>query len=205
VEPLSDYLSQLASAKPTPGGGSAAAVVAACGAALVAMVARICAANPKYAQHAALCNELVERADELRNQLLAARKRDETAYDGVVAATAMPRATDGEKAKRSQALESALTQAATEPLNASVLALEVLRAAQRALELRNPHLASDLVSAAEFGSAALAAFAQNVRVNHRFMQNAEIVQTQAKALDDNIAESHALLQQVRDQAAAAPG
>ncbi|MGD0476464.1 MAG: cyclodeaminase/cyclohydrolase family protein, partial [Candidatus Velthaea sp.] len=46
---LQAYLNRLASAQPTPGGGSAATIVGALGAALVAMVARITLGNPKHA------------------------------------------------------------------------------------------------------------------------------------------------------------
>ncbi|MFY9781061.1 MAG: cyclodeaminase/cyclohydrolase family protein, partial [Candidatus Baltobacteraceae bacterium] len=74
METLEDYLDALASASPTPGGGSAAAVAGAAAGALVAMVARITAANPKYAERSAAARDLAERADALRAALLAARQ-----------------------------------------------------------------------------------------------------------------------------------
>jgi methenyltetrahydrofolate cyclohydrolase len=197
VETLSDYLAQLASEWPTPGGGSAATMVAAAGAALVAMVARICSANKKYAAHADLARELVARADALREEFMRARERDEAAFDRVVAATAMPKSSDEEKRVRRSALEIALAHAAAEPLNASELALEVMRLAARALEFNNRNLVSDIGSAAEFGHAALAACAYNVRINHRFMLDEVAIEVQTNALERYEREGAALLASTR--------
>ena len=202
VETLSDYLTQLASEWPTPGGGSAATMVAAAGAALVAMVARISCANAKYSAQHNLCKELVERADGLRAEFLRARERDETAFDRVVAAQAMPKATEHEKATRKAALENALHHAAAEPLESAALALEVLRLAARSLEIRNRNLISDIGCAAEFGAAALAACAYNVRINHRFMHDVDTIEAQAQALERYERESTALLSSIRHDVSA---
>lgn len=197
VETLSEYLSQLASEWPTPGGGSAATVVGAAGAALVAMVARISSTNAKYTVYHPLCRELVTRADELREEFLRARERDEAAFDRVVAATAMPKATDAEKSSRRDALEIALAHAAAEPLLAAELALETLRLAARAAEIPNKNLTSDIGCAAEFAAASLAASAYNVRINHRFMKDLDAIEAQAHVLERYERESATLLAAVR--------
>jgi formiminotetrahydrofolate cyclodeaminase len=191
---LEDYLAALASDAPAPGGGSAATIVAASGAALVAMVARICAANPRYAADAGLSAELAVSADAVREQLLAARARDEAAFEAVVAAQALPKTDE----RRGGLLESALAHAAEEPLHGAALALEVLRLADRALAIPNRNLASDLGCAAEFGAAALHASAFNVRVNHRFMRDPETIAAQAERLSELEREAAVLLQGVRD-------
>jgi methenyltetrahydrofolate cyclohydrolase len=197
VETLSEYLAQLASEWPTPGGGSAATMVAAAGAALVAMVARICSANPKYAAHKDLALELVGQADSLREEFLRARERDEAAFDRVVAATAMPKATDSEKSARRAALDLALAHAAAEPLAAAENSLEVLRLADGALDLNNANLVSDIGCAAEFAAAALAACAYNVRINHKFMRDNAAVEAQRDALQRYERDAHTLLTKVR--------
>ncbi len=197
VETLAEYLTQLASEWPTPGGGSAATVVGAAGAALVAMVARICSTNARYAAYKHLTNDLVARADELRQEFLRAKDRDEAAFDRVVAATAMPKETADEKQVRRHALERALTHAAAEPLFAAELALETLRLAARALEIPNKNLTSDVACAAEFAAASLAACAYNVRVNHKFMHDTNAVEAQAHVLARYERESAALLAGVR--------
>ncbi len=197
MESLSEYLTQLASEWPTPGGGSAATVVGASAAALVAMVARISSTNPKYAGYRDDAREIVQQADELRLEFLRARERDEAAYDRVVAATAMPKGTDDEKRVRREALEKALSHAAAEPLLAAELALEALRLAVRALTIPNKNLVSDIGCAGEFGYAALAACAYNVRINHKFMHDAEAIEAQRNVLQRYEREGAALLAAIR--------
>lgn len=197
VETLTEYLTQLASEWPTPGGGSAATVVGASGAALVAMVARICSTNPKYAAFQPLALELVTRADDVRAEFMRAKDRDEAAFDRVVAAQALPKDTEDQKAARRDALEIALQHAAAEPLFAAELALETLRLTVRALEIPNKNLVSDLGCAAEFAAAALAACAYNVRVNHKFMKDTYAIEAQSHVLQRYERECGALLAGVR--------
>lgn len=173
MESLDAYLERLASAQPTPGGGSAAALVGAVAAALVAMVGRI-------AKHAP--NDVAADADELRAKLLDARQRDEDAYAAVVDAQALPKATDDQRAERTRALEEALAEAARAPLETAALALDVLQLADRLLEISMGALESDVACAAEFAYAALTACGYNVRVNHRYMRDEMTIRRQAAEL-----------------------
>jgi len=172
-------------------------MVAAAGAALVAMVARICSANPKYAAHKDLALELVGQADALREEFLRARERDEAAFDRVVAATAMPKASESEKHARRAALDLALAHAAAEPLAAAENALEVLRLADSALDLNNRNLVSDIGCAGEFAAAALAACAYNVRINHKFMRDTPAIEAQRDALERYERDARELLAKIR--------
>jgi formiminotetrahydrofolate cyclodeaminase len=198
METLDGYLEALASARPTPGGGSAAAVAGALGAALVAMVARITEANPKFAARASEAAALARHADELRATLLRARGDDESAFAAVVAAQALPRTSDDAKAARTAALQRALAGASEAPLQTARIALDVLRAGRAALELENRNLGSDAGCAAEFAAAALAAAAYNVRANHPYMQDAAQVARQDAELTAIGAEGDGLLAAVRD-------
>ncbi|MDQ2991439.1 MAG: cyclodeaminase/cyclohydrolase family protein, partial [Candidatus Eremiobacteraeota bacterium] len=111
MESYDDYLTRLASKAPTPGGGSAATLVAASGAALVAMVARICQNTPASS---GLAGRLIVQADGLRTELLAARRRDEAAFERVVEVQAMPKGDT-----RASAMALALRHAAEAPLHAA--------------------------------------------------------------------------------------
>ncbi len=132
-----------------------------------------------------------------RRELLAARTADERAYAGVVAAQALPRSTPAEKAARTARIQAALADAAAEPLAAAKLALATLRLANDAAHLENEHLASDVGCAAEFAAAALAASAYNVRVNHRYLHDAELVARQAGELNRIETAAHDLRAKVR--------
>jgi len=197
VETLERYFSLLASSAPAPGGGSAATIVASTGAALVAMVARIYLDNPKYASYHERVSRTVAGADQLRADLAVARDRDEKAFGRVMAAQALPKASDAERTARATSLEKALHAAATEPLHAAGLSLDVMRFAAQLLEVPNKNLVSDIGCAAEFGYAALAACAYNVRVNHRFMRDTAAIAEQAKRLARYEDEGHSLLSATR--------
>lgn len=186
MDTLSGYLDRLASPTPTPGGGSAATIVAAAGAALVAMAARITAANPKYGESRDRALGIAQRADELRERLLAARERDETAFAAFMAS-------------RGDARQAALREAAQAPLDAMACALDVQRIAREALSLGNPHLASDLGCADEFAAAAVTALAFNVRVNHAAMRDAAVVAEQREQMETCERESATLRDSVREK------
>ena len=197
METLTDYLTQLASESPTPGGGSAATIVGAMGAALVAMVARITAGNKKYAEKAAIANDFVVRADRLRDEFLTARVDDESAFKNVMVAMSFPKQTDEDKAKRAIAMQSALGVAAAEPLHVCELGLELLHLAKQTLELNNRNLVSDVGCAAEFGAACVSAAAYNVRINHGFMSDLEAVESQEHVLAQYEMQAASLLDEIR--------
>ncbi|MBV8066702.1 MAG: cyclodeaminase/cyclohydrolase family protein [Candidatus Eremiobacteraeota bacterium] len=173
MESLDSYLQNLASGDPVPGGGSAASVIGAIAAALVAMVGRIAACAPA---------DLSQQADELRAQLMEARGCDEQAYAAVVAAQALPKADDSQRMARRVALDTALKGAAQAPLAAAKLALGVLELVERLLDLSMGALVSDVACAAEFAYAAVTACGYNVRINHRYMRDETLIREQAAEL-----------------------
>ncbi len=193
------YLDELASSRPVPGGGSAATIVGALGAALVAMVARITRDNPRYADVAERAGAIVAQADRLRAELISSKKADELAFAAVIDAQALPRATDDEKQKRSESLQAALAQAAAVPLRSAELARDVMRLATETLELGNRHLQSDALCAAEFASAALRGAAANVRANHPTLKDRALVESQTATLAELEREADELLARARSQ------
>jgi formiminotetrahydrofolate cyclodeaminase len=179
---LQAYLNRLASAEPTPGGGTAATIVGALGAALVAMVARITLGSAKHAPVHADAVLLVADADALRARFAGARLDDEAAYAEVPRAQALPRTADADRTERTARLQTALAGAARAPLHAGALAKELLALCVRGAELGNMHLMSDVECAVDFGRAALDASAANVRVNHRFLKDGQLVDEQTREL-----------------------
>ncbi len=176
------YLDRLASSEPTPGGGSAAALTGAMAAALLAMVARITLGSAKHAGMHGLARRIVVEADALRSDLQAAQPIDEAAYAAVIAAQGLPRATDEEKRERADRLQTALAGAAEAPLAVAGLAAQTIRLAEMTAALENAHLMSDVECALRLARAALDASAANVKVNHRFLKNAEVISAQASRL-----------------------
>lgn len=176
------YLDALASAEPTPGGGSAATLVGALAAALCAMVARITLGSPKLAAVHDEAAAIVTDADALRGEFVALRPVDEAAFGAVVSAQALPRADEAQKALRRAALQAALTAAAEAPLEAARLATAAFDLAARTAALRNANLMSDVDCAVRFARAAFDASVANVEVNHAYITDPGIVARQRERL-----------------------
>jgi formiminotetrahydrofolate cyclodeaminase len=173
---VSQILDAFASSDPTPGGGSASALAGAMGASLLLMVARM----PKTrtspdADRAALdaaATVLGPTAAELRRLV----DRDTAAYDEVVAAYRLPKASDSEKAARRDAIQRAMRSAIEAPL-------AVMRACRAGLEAAavverhgNPNAASDVTVAKELLGAGLKGARANVEINLPSVNDAEYVE-----------------------------
>jgi formiminotetrahydrofolate cyclodeaminase len=156
---------RLASSDPVPGGGSAAALAGAMGAALVAMVAELTSGRPDYAEHEATIAELRAGALERRALLLDLAEEDATAYESVVRTRRMPKETEPQREARAVALRGAMLDAARVPLRTAIVAAEVLELAERMAPIGNRNAVSDAGVAALLAAAALRGAVLNVRIN----------------------------------------
>ena len=179
-------LDRLASSDPVPGGGSAAALAAAMGAGLVAMVAELTIGRPDYAEHDAVITELREAARARKDQLLALAEEDAVAYDAVVTARRMPKESEPERQARSTALHGAMVEAARVPMRTAVVAAEVLELAERIAPIGNRKAASDAGVAAQLAAAGLRGALLNVRINLPYLAEDEPLRLTAPAEIDRL-------------------
>jgi methenyltetrahydrofolate cyclohydrolase len=162
---IEDWLTDLASELPAPGGGAAAGVNAAMGAALVSMVCNLTIGKPKFADHEAVMREALAEAERLRLEALQLAEDDAEAFSGVVAAYKLPKSSDEEKAARTAAIQAGLVEAAAVPLAVAQVAARVIRLSGRILEGSNPNVLSDVAVAASAAKSALESAALNVDIN----------------------------------------
>jgi formiminotetrahydrofolate cyclodeaminase len=166
-----DLLAAFASSDPTPGGGSASALASAAGASLLMMVA----AMPKTrsgsdGDRAALAAAAGPLTD-LRDQLSAAIDADTAAYDQVVAAYRLPKATDAEKAARKDAVQRALRRAIDVPLQVMQLSARALEAAASVAAHGNRSASSDVGVAVALLGCGLRGARLNVEINLTSVQD----------------------------------
>jgi formiminotetrahydrofolate cyclodeaminase len=162
---LDGFIQLLASATPSPGGGSASAVAASCGAALVAMVASLSVDRPKYAAYAASHARHGAAGRALAARLLALADEDADAYAAFAAALKMPRETDADRAARTAAIRSCARVAAEAPLRTLEACRDVVLASEGLAGRSNLNAASDLAVASRLAEAAAHGAAENVFVN----------------------------------------
>lgn len=145
---VSDYLNDLASVSPAPGGGSAAALCGAQGAGLAAMVASFTIGRKKYAEFEENAIAVRDAELALTEKLKAQIDKDTEAFNLVAAAFKLPKATDEEKAERSRAIQAGTLVSTEVPSETMQLALEALKTAEKLLSGFNDGAASDLGVAA---------------------------------------------------------
>lgn len=162
---VQDFVEQLASANPTPGGGSASALAGAVAAGLVEMACNLTVGREKFRDVEEELKVVLARAGKLREQLLAAVDEDTDAYDKVSQAYKLPKATEEEKNARSAAIQEALKYATEVPLKVALASLEVSQLALIALEKSNPNVASDARVARVVADAAREGATANVEIN----------------------------------------
>ena len=163
-ESISEYLARLASREPTPGGGAAAALHAAQGAALVAMVARY-TTGVKYEQHAELVQRIISAADGLVVEALRLADADQHAFQGVIDSYKLPSGTEDLKAARSASIQDALILAAQTPAQLIKLAGAILDLATELFEVANANVISDIAAAADAARAAASTARVNIDIN----------------------------------------
>ncbi|MFN2302696.1 MAG: glutamate formimidoyltransferase [Anaerolineales bacterium] len=160
-----NFLDDLASSEPTPGGGSAAAYGAAMAASLVAMVGRLTVGKKNYAEVEDQVWPLIEEATQLKTQMQTAVDEDAAAFKAYMQARKLPRDTDQQKSTRIEAIHTASINAAKVPLHVARTSLKVLQLAVTAAEIGNLNAISDAGAAGAFASAALQSAGLNVRIN----------------------------------------
>jgi formiminotetrahydrofolate cyclodeaminase len=162
---LQDFLDALASDQPTPGGGGAAALAAALGAALVAMTARLTVGRRRYRSVEADMQRVIARADEIRGETLGLVRADAEVYGEVMRAYGLPRETEAEKDARREALARAAEAAGRVPLRVGALSAELIDLAHETVEKGNRNVISDAGSAAALARAAIRISEMNVEAN----------------------------------------
>src|SRR6266571_3854491 len=190
-KPLQHYLDELATAKSTPGGGSASALSGAMGAALVSMVARLTLGKAHYADVQPEIEELLQQTEKLRERFQQLMQEDIDAYGRLSASFKMPRTTPEESNTRSKAVQAQLVEAALVPLEMAESASKLLQYCRRVAEIGNVNVLSDVATGSLLASSAANGAAEMVRVNLRSMKDPELVSVVTNRLNvalEDIAE-----------------
>jgi formiminotetrahydrofolate cyclodeaminase len=159
---LKQFVANLSADSPVPGGGSVSALAGALGAALCAMVARLTLGKEKYRRAWEEMERLRDSSDSLCSRLMDLVEEDSAAYAKVMAAYRIPKERDRE---REDAVQSALKEAASVPMETLRITATLRDLVKSALDRGNPNCLTDAGVAAQLIRAAAHGAAYNVRVN----------------------------------------
>lgn len=162
---LAGFTEVLSSHEPAPGGGSAAALEGALGAALAAMVAAFTVGRKKYAEYESLALDVQKKANVIGRRLVEIIDRDTEAFNGVSAVFAMPKDTEEQKAARKSAMQAALKNCTETPFEMMELSAEALRLIESLLGRSNASAVSDLGVGALSLKAAMQGAWLNILIN----------------------------------------
>jgi formiminotetrahydrofolate cyclodeaminase len=162
---IEKFLDDLACGNPTPGGGSAAAIMGAMGAALVSMVCNVTIGKKGYEGAEAEMRAVLHESEKVRKRLTDMVAEDIAAFDSIMAAYKLPKATDQDKATRSAAIQAGLRRATETPLDCARVCAEVIVLARRASEHGYLNVISDGGVGVLAGFTGLRSAALNVYIN----------------------------------------
>ncbi len=186
---VQEFIEKLASDAPTPGGGTAAAIMGAMGAGLFKMTIDITAKKVDDD----LLKSIGESMQGAYEEFLTLADKDAEAFDEYMKAKAMPKGTEEEKAARKEALKTARIKSIEAPMQTLERSLEVLQAFDMIKDKISKYVLSDVVGGASaLKSAAKIAYA-NVKINvagkeayAHYMENANKLMADASKLANEI-------------------
>jgi len=143
ADSLAGFLDRLAAPTPTPGGGSVAALTGALGVSLLSMVTGLTIGKKGYEAVQAEMSEVAQELAPMRTRFLGLVDEDARAFDKVMAARRLPKASETEKQARSAAIQEATKGACEVPLKVMTLAVQALKLGVQVAEKGNKNSVSD--------------------------------------------------------------
>lgn len=162
---VKDFVDEVASESPAPGGGSVAALAGGLGAALAAMVGNLTVGKKGYEASWSELSALAVKAQAIKARLVRAVDEDTAAFAAIMDAMKLPKGSPEEKANRETALQAAYRHASSVPLETAEACLEALGLATAAAEKGNANSVSDAGVGALMARAGAEGAALNVLIN----------------------------------------
>ncbi|MEN0054673.1 MAG: glutamate formimidoyltransferase [Mucilaginibacter sp.] len=162
---LADFADETASESPAPGGGSISAYVGALGASLAGMVANLSSHKKGWDSRWEEFSNWAEKAQLYKDELISLVDKDTFAFNSIMQAFALPKATDEEKAVRSEAIQTATKQAIEIPFKVMEAALNSMEVIKAMVLTGNPNSVTDAGVAALCARTAVLGAFMNVKIN----------------------------------------
>jgi formiminotetrahydrofolate cyclodeaminase len=162
---VAQLLAALASPDPTPGGGTAAAIAGAMGTSLLVMVSGLAKSKNNLDDEKTALAAARSALEPISSRLIELADADTQAFNEVMAAYRLPKATDEDKTARTRAIQAALRGATEVPLETLRACADALAHSRTVADHGNQSAASDVGVAIGLLRAAAEGAAANVRIN----------------------------------------
>lgn len=183
------FINELSSDAPIPGGGGASGLVAACGMALGNMVLSLTTGKKKFEQYQDEIDDLIEKGNNLTDALLRGMDADAAAFIPLTMAYRMPKETEEEQVKRDAVMEEALVTASEAPLHMMANIMEAMHLIHRIAEIGSRMAISDAGVGIQCCMAAMHGASLNVFINTKSMKNREVAEDMNRRADALIKEA----------------
>lgn len=176
---VEEFVNELASNSPAPGGGSVAALSSSLGAALASMVFSLTVGKKIYNEYddskKKLIDDSLAEAGSLKERFLNLIDEDTKAFNKLMAAFKLPKNTDEEKAVRSQKIQEGYKGATEIPLKTARETMKIFDILKVASEFGNPNAVSDAGVGAMIAMTGLEGAVMNVRINLSSIKDEDFV------------------------------
>lgn len=196
-QPVAGFVEQLAAKSPAPGGGSAAALSGATGAALLVMVCEFTIGKKGYEAVSGELLSVKNLLDDLRHKLLTQIDEDTWAFSRFRVASKLPESTPDEKARKTKELAESSAQTIEVPRQTMVQCADALSKAHIVVAKGNPNTVSDAATGAEMLLAGLEGAANNVLINLLGRADEEATNLRAEVAHTRL-ESRGALSSIRE-------
>ncbi len=187
-----DFINELASKAPTPGGGGASAYCGALATALASMVGNLTVGKKTYAAVEDEVKEALIQLEEQRNKFVELIDKDAQAFEPLSRAYRLPRATCEELAHKNKVMQQALVGATEVPLEIMEICAQVITTSKFLAHNGSRLALSDVGVAVLFAKAALKGASLNVYANASSMVNEAQARSYIQQADCLIEEYGAL-------------
>ena len=191
-----EFLNELSTNSPAPGGGSVAALAGSLGAALSSMVAALTHEKKDMLDSKPLMDEIGVEAQELKDRLAILVEEDTKAFNKVMEANRLPATTDEEKSIKKENLDTANKYAIQIPLETAQKCLRVIELSESLVTNGNPNSVSDAGVAAEVALAGLRGACMNVMINLSEVEDVSYCETRQEEVDSLIDSGEAIHKKV---------
>ena len=191
-KPVTQFLSELSSNAPVPGGGGASAAVGAFAAALGMMVTNLTIGKKKYADYEEEVKAVRDRLEGLRDQLIDLVDGDAVAFEPLSKAYSIPK----DDPERDIIMENALYEASVVPMGIMETVLAAAKELEVLVEKGSKLAVSDVGVGILFAQAAIEGASLNVYINTKSMKDRERAAALDAKADAIIAEGAALKERI---------